>query len=329
MKTFGGEMELKTPKLFKYLTDSGRSSLRLICKSVLKGKKLLVPDFLCQTILDILDETGVEYSFYKIKKDLSLDVSSIKEQKFDALYQIDYFGAIDAESYKHIDNDTLLIEDAVFLPNVCKPNNIKNWIGFNSLRKITNIADGSIILSTMKLDESIIKSSSASFSALKYKAKSLKYDYLHNSSKKNTDSERMYLDLFSKAESMLNHQKTIHKISNESLFNLLELGLDEGNIKKRISNYKELDKKLKKYSILKLNRVAFPCFYVMVTKNRDHLKKILATNNVYLPSFWSNPRRISNDIYDDLICVPIDTRYAISDIKELARFIELNMENHK
>ena len=114
MKIIGGEAELKKIDMNEYITDSGRSSLRLILQK-LKKKKFLIPNYLCEIILKILNEYEVNYSFYNIKKNLSIDNKSIIKQSYDAIYIINYFGK------KHnianiIDEEKFVIEDNVFLP---------------------------------------------------------------------------------------------------------------------------------------------------------------------------------------------------------------------
>ena len=66
------------------------------------------------------------------------------------LYVIDYFGA--RQRYRELVNgDQWVVEDAVFLPVVEPPADPANWIGFNSYRKISPLADGSLVRSTAPL----------------------------------------------------------------------------------------------------------------------------------------------------------------------------------
>src|SRR5271169_5971881 len=131
MTIFGGEGELNKRDLYSYITDSGRSSLRLILQDRLKNKRFLLPDLLCDVILKVFDEMDVTYYFYSVKPDLSLDWKEILTKQFDVFYLINYFGQR-SNILNQIQNvDFIVIEDNVFLPNFEKPENVKNWIGFN------------------------------------------------------------------------------------------------------------------------------------------------------------------------------------------------------
>src|SRR3989338_2233420 len=190
MKNIGGEMELQEDKLFRYLTDSGRSSLRLILRSIGKGKKILLPDFLCGVIVDVVREFKMDYAFYTIGNHLT---PCLKSLECDILYVIDYFG--ERSPLLHAKNsfsDVTVIEDGVFLPNLQPPRRIKKWIGFNSFRKISYLSDGSLIKSTIPLQERMISNEGAKFPELKYQAKQMKYEYI----KSRKWSELQYLNCF-------------------------------------------------------------------------------------------------------------------------------------
>ena len=59
-RPIGGEMPFEhDERLHTYLTDSGRSSLRLILQSGFARRKFLLPDFLCDVIPRVFEELGV------------------------------------------------------------------------------------------------------------------------------------------------------------------------------------------------------------------------------------------------------------------------------
>lgn len=316
MKTIGGEAEVEDKKLFLYITDSGRSSLRLILRSGFQNRKFLLPDFLCDVVLKIFNELNIKYSFYKVKRDLSIDTESIKDKNFDALYLINYFGQRHKVIERLVNIDFLVIEDNVFLPIFDKPKNIKEWIGFNSFRKISYLADGSIVKSTMRLSDKLIIRKESEFSRLKYEAKRIKYEYLH----KNRYSQKQYLALFNKAEGLLDQQKKIYSISNHSLFNLFEFHKDlkhEYLIRKK--NYSVLNKYLR---VKNINiKTQYHSFYILLAEQRDKLKKHLFAKNIFLPIHWTKANSLKNDLYDKIISIPVDSRYRKDDMIKIARLI--------
>lgn len=314
MKIIGGEPEISRNCLYEYITDSGRSSLRLILNK-LKEKKFLLPNYLCEVILKIFDEFEINYSFYTINDDLSIDVEKITKKNYDVLYIINYFGHYH-DIYDFVANDTILVEDNVFLPLFDKPNNINKWIGFNSFRKISLVADGSLIKSTIKLPDELILKEKAKFASIKYKAKEIKYAYL----KENEYSEEEYLSLFKLAESKLDEQNTVNTISTHSLFRLLEFMVElEKEYSIRKENFDVLNSYLDKKAV-KI-KTKYPSFYVLSVDQRDELRQHLFSRKVYLPVHWPQINGVSNNLYNRLISIPVDSRYTQLDMTKIGQLI--------
>jgi len=316
MRRVGGEMEAKRGEAFSYMTDSGRSSLRLILRSGLKSKRFLVPDFLCKVILDVLDEAGVSYSFYGIKDDLSIDKKTISGGKFDVFYSINYFGQRN-KIPAQVTGDKIVIEDYAFSPLLPeRPSGVKRWVTFNSLRKISPLADGSLLRSSFELSGGLVKKQEPPFSKLKYDAKEIKYKYLFE----HKFSENRYLALFKKAEGLLDRQKEIYGISGRSLFGLLDFyaNLDrEYSIRRR--NFEALRDCLKRDSI---NAVKdYHSFFVLTVDKRDELREYLFSKKTFLPVHWPRIEGLENGLYDRAISIPVDSRYSRGDMAGVARLI--------
>lgn len=323
MKIVGGEIELKKSAQSSYITDSGRSSLRLILKS-LDIKHLLVPNYLCAIIVNVLSELEISYSFYDINDDLSIDTKSLESREFDAIYIINYFGQRDKCLEGLCDADVLIIEDSVFLPVVEKPECLKKWAGFNSFRKISNLADGSIVKSTFELNRELISTQEAKFPKVKYAAKNIKYEYLNDA----LHSEDVYLKLFQESEDMLDMQSDIYSISNESLSNLFNFYASmEKEYRIRNSNFMTLDKYLHEYGV-KIE-TKFPSFYVICVDCRDSLRKFLFKNDIFLPIHWPNILHLDNSLYGRLLSIPVDSRYDENDMLRIAELIRAFMEIDK
>ena len=313
MKLFGGETELKQSDVFSYMTDSGRSSLRLILKSGLRGKKYLLPDFLCSAIIDVFDDLDVKYSLYHINEDLSIDMNSLENKAFDIFYVISYFGQRYKQLNKFIRSEQYVLEDNVFLPIFGKPLEIKNWIGFNSFRKISPLADGSLIKSTMPLNDQFIVKRDTLFSNIKYEAKNFKYNYIYNGE----PLERSSLELFQKGEQMLEQQKEIFAISQRSLTFLTDYfaGWERENIL-REKNFDILKNVLSTYSI-PLEPEAYS-FAACRIHNCSYLKEYLKSKKIYLPRNWVNLQKIPNSLYTEMVLIPVDSRYTAHDVQYVA-----------
>lgn len=76
--------------------NGGRACLSVIA-TYLKAKNydtVLLPSYLCPTILDVLDKNLIRYEFYQINDDLSIDLDDlwVKAGHHQVIYFINYFG---------------------------------------------------------------------------------------------------------------------------------------------------------------------------------------------------------------------------------------------
>ncbi len=304
-------MELNESGINEYLTDSGRSSLRLIL-SALKGQKFLIPNFLCKVVVDVFNEFGIDYNYYEIKDDLSVIYGQIEAAEFDVLYIINYFGKNDFD-YNSLKEGKILIEDNVFLPVFEKPERVENWIGYNSFRKISPIADGSLIKSTIKLAADLIKQNNTRFSELKYKAKKMKYGFIQHGN----FSEDEYLNLYQEAEDILDRQKNIFGISGQSIFRMLDFFVNlPGEYQKRKKNKATLDQYLDNFTV-RMNP-EYPSYYVLNVDERDALKRSLMTEKIFLPVHWPPTGQNDNSLFNKLLSIPLDSRYNETDLEKVA-----------
>lgn len=315
LKFIGGESALASAEYDLCFTDSGRSSLRLILKSLSPKLKYLLPDFLCSSVIDVFDKLGLMYSFYKIKSDFSIDAKSVSNSKFDVFYSINYFSRIN-KVQSFIDTDKILIEDNVFLPDFKRNEAFGKWAGFNSFRKISPVADGSILKASFKLEKQYLSSGSAPFADLKYQAKAIKYEFLESGK----HSEKKYLSLFNRAEILLDEQTQIYGISDRSMAELLKFFkniTEEETARKK--NFAVLENMLKEFS--KPRKMGFYSFYPLLLEQRDALRKYLFTKNIFLPVHWPGNSKTGNMLYDKIISIPLDSRYSESDMKRIAKAI--------
>ena len=310
MRPIGGEIETNFNEDI-FFTDSGRSSLRLFLKNF-KSKKILIPDFLCEIIIKVLKEEKINYSFYHINEDLSIDYEGIKNQKFDVLYVINYFGVLhNQQQLQNIIRDKILIEDNVFFYNF-ENRGFKNWYSFNSYRKITSLADGSLIKTNIKIKKDFIKDKNI-FSELKYKAKCKKYNYVYHKEGK----EEIYLKLFQEGEKILDEQRFIGKISDKSIY--LLANYEYTKIRKlRKNRFKILYKKFSKY-LLNKNALEYS-YFVLKLNNRDKIRKKLFEYNIFLPVHW--PKLTDNVLYNKVISIPLFENYLEEDFNYMINTIE-------
>jgi hypothetical protein len=233
-------------------------------------------------------------------------MDSVWHKDFDIIYIINYFGV-----YQNLDVDLLkskiLIEDNVFFYDFENRYNFPRWFGFNSYRKISHLADGSLIKTNLNLKFSLEKDNL--FSPKKYIAKKLKYDYIY--SKKGT--EENYLSIFKEAEDIIDNQKDIYYISDQSIYLLSKMDWDFiQSIRKE-----RFFKLYNEFGDLCVNKNP-ACFSYFVIKHdkRDKIRKDLINYNIYLPIHWSD--KVSNSLlYDKLLSIPLFENYNDEDFNYL------------
>lgn len=295
-----------------YLTDSGRSSLRLLLRSGFSTRRFLLPDFLCQIIPAVLDQEGVDYDFYPVREDLSIDATGFDPGPRDVLYVVDYFGQrTDYTGLTPIDG--WIVQDSVFSPVVRRPAPGERWIGFNSLRKISSLADGSIVHSSVPLKRELILGAPAPFVDVKWAAKRRKWAFIHAG----IGEETAYLSEFERGEDQIDVQRDVHAMSDASLHGLLEyLATLEEERRVRQRNYALLDARLAAFNLPVV--ADYPSLYVLAVPRRNELRDYLRTRSIYLPVHWPNPRGLGNPLYDRVISVPVDSRFDEADMGRVA-----------
>ncbi|WP_022941182.1 pyridoxal phosphate-dependent transferase [Psychromonas hadalis] len=308
----GGEQELEKKHYYREITNSGRSSLRLIIQSAeLQGKHLLLPNFLCEVILDVLLEYDVKIDFYDVGSDFEFELPK-KINNYDCLYLIKYFGMANMSFQNAVSRfSKCLIIDDVFspYPHVLERGTL--WFSYNSLRKISPVADLSLLYSNQpihKVEPKILPL----FSDLKYKAKGLKSTFLGGGH----GHESEYLNLFQEAEQVLDASRGIYSASNASLFEAIEF-------------YRKLDfeTKIRKENYLLLKsclgdlvmnvNTKFYSFLPLLLQNRNTIKKKLMLDNIFLAIHWPENNKVSNKISNKILSIPLDSRYDKKDIEKL------------
>ncbi|WP_461634100.1 hypothetical protein [Labilibaculum euxinus] len=314
MKTIGGEAELQQDKYNTYFTDSGRSSLRLILRS-LNLKLVALPDYLCSVITDVFVQEKTQFTYYKINNDLSIETSTI-DDNCDAVYIIDYFG-INHDYLRELPlvSDKIIIEDNVFSPYIENTLQLKKWISYNSYRKFSACAEGSLIKSNIELNSDLIHNLPAPFINAKYKAKRIKYEYLN----RNLYSEENYLHQFKKGEELLDQQKEIFTISPQGFNQIIKF--HESLVcenKQRDQNYQILKKWIVPVSF---HIPDFKSFFVFSCENIQYIRKKLMNHKIFLARHWPNSYNISSSLYQNLLSIPLDPRYNKKDMERMSKII--------
>ena len=94
---FGNFFHRKRNNLLKksILLSSGRDCIYYILKSLNLKSRVLLPSYLCNSMLVPFDELGVKYDFYNVDENLNIDITDLKkkiEKNTECVFVIHYFG---------------------------------------------------------------------------------------------------------------------------------------------------------------------------------------------------------------------------------------------
>ncbi|MFH0259630.1 pyridoxal phosphate-dependent transferase [Vibrio barjaei] len=319
-KPFGGEQEIANDGLHYGVTNSGRSSLRWIIQSMsLQGKKVLVPDFLCQVVVDTLTDFGIEVGYYSVETNFDFTLPDALTQ-YDALYLVRYFGHDSKSLSERLTTSPIpLIIDDVF--GVGAPSLKLNvqWCYFNSLRKISTVTDYSEVVSNFPLRQ-IKKEALTLFADKKLRAKQKKYDYLN----KGLGSESSYLDESNEAERLLNTTSSIYEPSDLGLvlsrkfYATLHTERQHHQSNHNIVNELLID--VDGIELIEINS-DFCSFQPILLENRDTVRKELFSHGAFLAVHWPELVGVSNKLSGRILSIPLDSRYSNADIKALCRLL--------
>lgn len=284
-------------------TFGGYYSLLAIIDSVWAGSKndsvILLPSYLCPSILKPFKVRGVKYKFYRVDSNLYVDTNhllSMIDDTVKAVYFIDYFGVSQLEHIQPTLNNLkqrniVIIQDIVQCLDINKDKMFGDYI-FNSFRKFFPY-EGSLLLSKDKMD---IKFSNKRNPYIKYKRIGQLMRYFHL--KFGVFSSKMFLTFLQKAEKRY-YDNEIFKMPNVNLRELKKYDLramEQGQMR----HYGQLFEQLNKYvpKLLKCGG-GVPLGFVVITDKRDDLRRFLFSQNIFAPIHWILPDELDEEVFSE------------------------------
>jgi hypothetical protein len=315
-KAIGGYFELELNDFGSIFHDdavalnTGRNALEYILIQR-KYKRLYIPYYTCDVILQPLIRQGVEYVFYHI--DDSFIPIDIAPKNDEAILFVNYFGIM-SRQVKHLSEiyTNLIIDNSQAFYE--KP--IQDIDTFYSPRKFFGLPDGGFAYcnsnTPLNLDRD---SSSCSMSHLLTRIESgAEAGYIQfKANDKNLD-DRPLMCMSQVTE------KLMRNISFESIKS------------KRRANFKKVHSLLYIENELTplIDRSIYeaPMIYPFLKKNNLKKRKNLIDNKIYTASYWPNVKTwLKTSIYletylvDNLIALPIDQRYDRTEIQFILKSI--------
>ena len=309
----GGYFSLELPHYEEYHKDAirlntGRNCLEYILR-VRNYKKVYIPYYTCEVILEPFHKNGTEYAFYHIDFDFEL-AEEINLQEGEALLYTNYFGLKQryieqlAKKYGHY----LIVDNTQAF--YAKP--IKGIDTFYTCRKFFGVPDGAYLYIDRLLDEEY--ELDISWERMNFLTKRI-----------DISPEAGYADFREVSKSLIG--QPIKQMSR--LTQRLMQSIDyQDAAKKRRENYCYIHQYLSETNQLKLSLSddAVPMVYPYLTDKKD-LRDNLIKNKVFVARYWPNVQEWAGDgtmeqyLSYNLLPLPIDQRYCEDDMKRIVELI--------
>ena len=312
-EAIGGYFELELGRSREYYPtaislNTARNAFEYILR-VRRYKKVYVPYYTCEVMLEPIEKLKVDYEFYYIDENLEpvIDYQNIKIDE--GFLYTNYFGLKDK-----------FIEDLVNKVSNLIIDNAQSFFSgpidkidtFYSPRKFFGVSDGAYLFCNKQLDFEI--------------ERDMSYNRMSHLLIRSDDTAEMGYPEFWNNDKSLNNQP-IKKMSN--LTKKILGSVDYELVKsKRIQNFKYLHKFLKDRNLLKIesSKTKVPLVYPYWTKDLT-LKTKLLEHKIYCATYWPNVTAwcqedcLEVQLSKGLIHLPIDQRYGKEEMNKIIKLI--------
>ena len=314
MDAIGGYFSLEQPQREEYhkraiRLNTGRNCLEYILR-VRGYKKVFVPYYTCEAVLEPINKLGIPYEYYHI--DIHFEIrDSFTLKEGEALLYTNYFGLKQryVEQLAKIYGPSLIVDNTQAF--YAKP--IPGIDTFYTCRKFFGVPDGAYLYCDKELDEEIEQDYS--------------YDRVAHLVKRiDLSAEDGYKD-FRRVDDGLDNQP-IRKMSK--LTQRMMQGVDyEAAAQRRRANFQMLHEALGKENNLELplNGDAVPMVYPYLGPV-EGLREKLIENKIFVARYWPNVLEWTTEGDIDYLLayqmqpLPIDQRYGLDDMNRIISIVK-------
>lgn len=312
MKEIGGYMQLETSEGGEYYPElmalnTARNALALLCQAR-NVRKLWLPYFLCDSVMDMCQREGIRHGFYSINEDFTPRFPS-RLGGGEYLYIVNYYGQLSNESLRRYQNEY----GRVIVDNVqafyAKP--VDGIDTIYSCRKFFGVPDGAYLAAPGVSCHSLeIDHSKDRMVHLLGRCDESNASAYHAAFKENDASFRTLLP---RRMSRLTH----------ALLSAIDYDAAKA---RREENWRVLDAMLGEENKLHPACPEGPYMYPFYCADGINVRKRLAEQKIYVPTLWPNVLALNNcqlekDYAANILPLPIDQRYDEQDMQRVAEFL--------
>lgn len=311
---------------------TGRSALYHIIKDAMTARtisQVMVPDYLCSSILVPIQKLGYEPVFYPLNDVLEMDKAQFSKlyKKDSIVVIINYFGLMDVTSQvqyvRGLDPHAIIVEDDVQAYYEFEKAQTDVDYRFTSLRKWFAVPDGGLV----KTKNTKLQSIYTPNVFHQYKVAGSILKTLRNL---NYYDDSVYLDLFEKGEGLIDEdmEKGMSAITREHIsYTAVER---ISYIRNRNANYIiEGLKSMNIDPILPITEGKTPLFVSVWLEERNKVRKAMFKQDVFCPVHWSlegMPIKKGAEMAEHELSIIIDQRYTHDDMNLILNIIEDNIK---
>lgn len=301
--------------------QTGRQALAAIATHYAKQGRdqLLVPEFLCESMLVGFDKQHWNFVFYRVTDRLTIDYDEvfckISDPGRTVVMTAAYFGNEPTDEHvrlvRHLrDLGTRVVEDETHrVLGALEP---LGDVAIASLRKVLPVADGAYIRGDLEVKPSVLRSHTG-WQAMQHKFEG---DL--------ASAQETYKEASEVLSSWLSPPAVASERSLDTLFTLKYEELR----KRRCENARTLRMAIADIEgVEPVVSAAVPSHLVIRISNPKKIQKSLAERGIFCPIHWPQPARLQGSNWkDDLLSLPVDHRYDRGDMLHIANQLEAAME---
>ena len=320
--------------------STGRSAISFAIKTIEERnpqlkKSAVIPPFTCHTVIEPFLHAGYEVHYYSINEKMEVSSDEILKcaNEHDAaivLYH-KYYGFDTLPDINELcatlrKQNRFTIEDCTqCLYSEHKKSDADFFVG--SIRKWQGTPDGGFTVCRDGVFHDKPEKTDIALEQAKIKASLAKYKFLFD----HEGDKSTFLHFYREAEDVLIAQEGFYAISFTS--QKMQSNLDVSFLKnRRRMNFQTLLSGLSGFNEVspifnKLDEDVVPLYFPVLTKDRAALQTYLRQHDIYVPIVWPKADCLgevckeAEYLYQHLLCVPIDQRYDVDDMKRIIETI--------
>jgi len=291
--------------------NAGRYALEYILKA--RGyRKVYLPYFICDSVLQPITRLGVEYEFYHINEQLEPAIQ-LNPKDDEAVLYVNYFGLKNrfASTFCFRYHHAILDHTQAFYSapvSSCEDKDIQ-CDTFYSCRKYFGVPDGAYLYTDCLLNEELPQDES--YERMTFLTKRI-----------DRSPQEGYADFHANDK----HLSNVGLRRMSKLTQAMMSGIDyTAKANRRLRNFHLLDQSLRYSNHFKweLESDTVPLVYPYLVENGATMRQHLIDNQIFCARYWPNVLEWCKrgdweyHLTENLVCIPVDQRYGDDEMKQI------------